>query len=1708
MSKTNVRAFQHVLQDSIPLEDQSWSYRVPNLPRPSTLNSQQLIKSITLVSNSVKQQIVLRLQVSSLNRAISRDPLDRFISISFVDFRLRVPPPLTAAGEQGSGTKPATARESADYIVKLLRSGVTLNDVHYNFYGHSNSQLKSRTCILFAAPKPDISKMVEGLGDFTKMKTVAKKSKRIGLLFSVAQMATTVDPNRCEDIQDIEANNYIFTDGCGLISPHLAHELSRKVEIAFRNVRYTPSVFQIRYRGYKGVVMLDPSMRGKALVKFRKSMKKFSGGSDCSFSVVDYSKVFLSALVITPYGFGYLNDEIVLLLHALGIQATVLLQKQADHFKFLASAAHDPRAGFRFLTYTNNPELAEKVLMDSIELVQPTITKLVNAEYDRMLNKRDEQRCRILIPKSRLLFGICDAWDVLKEGECAVKITMDGDGQPRALKGMGILVTRNPCLHPGDLQKFKVVERDELAHLVDCIVFPTRGRRPAADLMSGGDLDGDTFFVCWDSDLVPDRLSQPAQYPGAKEPVMFKAITDDDRLEYFARYTNASLGRSPPRPPPNAAPFILDVLHDAAKGLVQARQDSNHNYDGYSFDAIELLLSRGDVAMSEFELVKLTYRWCRKNNTALMDFMHLFDVNLLAAEEKAWTLNQLPPSAEVPSLIMNALCQSNLIQGSELCPFKLDYPGLRWKRIYDSSQDRLATFLDTTARALELFHRKLIVIRVDDRLTSAIYVPQKIERRQECQVDDRVRLFAFPHSQDGQTSHRLTMPTKMNYRLYCDGNVFQLFERTRSNSWIYIVKSPSNDSGYRSQETISGWRKGRQAAIDSGLNYDCRASIALDKFSRGLQRHIGRVNRSGVLGAEIYVISNRDVKSMQNLDLWLEFIDTKEVMPLFEREAKEYSIPKLRDVDWSEEPEYLIQIVKEKEFAVFMSLHSEKKYIHVFGWLLERGEKGLLLQCFKYLLTQLRERQPGSDQTPMKLQSMLDFLQEAPFLSATFARMETWAALPPDVYELLRRSGPKILQAHILSANEMQEFVVEPFKAILSQIQSMSLTDFAELVELISLTVRSVDIALDLLLECLEPVATRILPRIPALTQHFVRNLMGIALDHIDEAAQPQNPRKELLDLKLSGASGGYPVVESRLRIDAPINTLASSDHVRLTAASLPVNTATAQLYLMDALVESSQAGLATFRCFHPLPQFVEQCSWELRNCGSFVTTKTMFDAIHNLATQLQGCCGISDQILGTHPDAPSDFNMLPTGYVAKKNLNASQNAAVDACLSYPLTCLWGPPGTGKTYTIVEIIKQLQSSPENRRILVTAPTHNAVDNVMRKYMADTKTGGCPDRAHSIALRVSTDVRKVAEDLKKYTCDAMAGKEIYTSHVALNKARDQIKKCRLIFTTCIGAGLGLLRSELFDTVIIDEASQQTEAASLVPLVKGCQKAILVGDHVQLGATVQKHAVLQQFDISLFERLYTQQKSTDSNPKDGSTRSSSPIAKVMLDTQYRMHESICRFSSDEFYESKLRTGISNNARPLSASNFPWPSTVSTASGQAVASGEKQPRMIFVECSMLEDLGRKSKSNEGQAKICLEVCKMLCTEATEGSKMPKLPATQTPKQSFIAVLTPYSRQVELLKSKLSHFPNVEVSSIDGFQGREADIVVFVTVRCNTHHEIGFLKDLRRMNVALTRARAAMIVIGHRTTLTMGTADPESTAVWKRLLDALVEIKIPYGG
>jgi hypothetical protein len=138
-------------------------------------------------------------------------------------------------------------------------------------------------------------------------------------------------------------------------------------------------------------------------------------------------------------------------------------------------------------------ELAEKLLIQGIEEVTNPLRSIVSKECEKMVNKREVQRCRILVPQSRLLFGVCDPRGILKPGECFVRVTLDEhNGSPRTLTNTEVLVTRNPCLHPGDLRKLKAVNRPELCHLTDCIVFPVTGKRPAVDQMSGGDLDGDT----------------------------------------------------------------------------------------------------------------------------------------------------------------------------------------------------------------------------------------------------------------------------------------------------------------------------------------------------------------------------------------------------------------------------------------------------------------------------------------------------------------------------------------------------------------------------------------------------------------------------------------------------------------------------------------------------------------------------------------------------------------------------------------------------------------------------------------------------------------------------------------------------------------------------------------------------------------------------------------------------------------------------------------------------------------------------------------------------------------------------------------------------------------------------------------------------------------------------------------------------------------
>lgn len=216
---------------------------------------------------------------------------------------------------------------------------------------------------------------------------------------------------------------------------------------------------------------------------------------------------------------------------------------------------------------------------------------------------------------------------------------------------------------------------------------------------------------------------------------------------------------------------------------------------------------------------------------------------------------------------------------------------------------------------------------------------------------------------------------------------------------------------------------------------------------------------------------------------------------------------------------------------------------------------------------------------------------------------------------------------------------------------------------------------------------------------------------------------------------------------------------------------------------------------------------------------------------------------------------------------------------------------------------------------MSASTHNAVDNVLSRFISQRKVR-FNDGESSDVVRIASDTEKVSKDTAKWTLDAFVGANIYKNDKAKREAENRLESASIVFATCSGAGVGMLRGrqladeentknkkkreQHFDVVIVDEASQITEPNALVPIVKNSKFVILVGDHKQLRPSVSEIAKECGLETSLFEKLYSCKKE---NPQ---------CKKIMLNTQFRMHEILARFPAEKFYESKLLTGVRNDDR----------------------------------------------------------------------------------------------------------------------------------------------------------------------------------------------------
>lgn len=264
----------------------------------------------------------------------------------------------------------------------------------------------------------------------------------------------------------------------------------------------------------------------------------------------------------------------------------------------------------------------------------------------------------------------------------------------------------------------------------------------------------------------------------------------------------------------------------------------------------------------------------------------------------------------------------------------------------------------------------------------------------------------------------------------------------------------------------------------------------------------------------------------------------------------------------------------------------------------------------------------------------------------------------------------------------------------------------------------------------------------------------------------------------------------------------------------------------------------------------------------------------------------------------------------------------------------------------------------------------------------------------------------------------------------------LRRAQVICTTCVGAGSARLSERTFGGVLVDESAQATEAACIVPLTLGCQQLVLVGDHFQLPPTViSEQADAEQLTLSLFERLVQ-----------------AGVAPALLDTQYRMHPAISQFPSDCFYGGRIRDGITAAHRPTPL-------------------GISWPRPDFPVMFLPVDHARER--SEGTSKINDAEVRVI------GSLVERLLLAGLP-MNEIGIVTPYGSQVREIRRELGPSRrDVECHSVDGFQGREKTVILFSAVRANSGGHVGFLADWCRTNVAVTRAKNGLVVVGNEVRL-----------------------------
>ena len=446
--------------------------------------------------------------------------------------------------------------------------------------------------------------------------------------------------------------------------------------------------------------------------------------------------------------------------------------------------------------------------------------------------------------------------------------------------------------------------------------------------------------------------------------------------------------------------------------------------------------------------------------------------------------------------------------------------------------------------------------------------------------------------------------------------------------------------------------------------------------------------------------------------------------------------------------------------------------------------------------------------------------------------------------------------------------------------------------------------------------------------------------------------------------------------------------------------------------------------------------------------------------------------------------------------LNPAQERAVNEVLwAKNVAVVHGPPGTGKTTTLVEAINETLM--RESQVLVCAQSNMAVDWISEKLIdrgINVLRIGNPTRVNDKMLGFTYErkfeahpdypqlwsIRKAIRELRN---NRKRGSESYHQKMDRLKSRateleirihtSLFGEARVVASTLVGAGSRVMEGQKFTTLFIDEAAQALEAACWIA-IRRASRVILAGDHCQLPPTVKSIAALRGgLGKTLMERIVENK----------------PEVVTLLKVQYRMNEEIMRFSSDWFYGGQVEAAPQIKYRGILDYDNPmvWidtsDDTMTAASGSTAIEGNQTsvPSVEGKEDSFHEQFVGSSfgRINKGEAELTLKTLKDYFTKIGRQRVLDE--------RIDVGIISPYRAQVQFLRSLIKkreffkpYRSLVSVNTVDGFQGQERDVILISLVRSNEEGQIGFLRDLRRMNVAITRARMKLIILGNVRTMT----------------------------